>query len=144
MEKPPFTVSLLDDDPSILKAMARLFRSVGWPVAAFEDPLAFLDHATAQHPPVAVIDMSMPVMTGHEVQALLQKFSPATEVIFLTSRDDSSTRERALAAGAFAFLLKPADEDELLSVVKSAAMRKRSGPNTPPTAIPDLSRAISE
>jgi len=124
MHEPPFTVSLLDDDPSVLKAMTRLFRSVGWMVAAFEDPSAFLEHAASHPLPVAIIDMCMPVMNGLEVQTHLRKLSPGTEVIFLTSRDDSSTRERALTAGAFAFLLKPADDEELLSVIESAAMRK--------------------
>src|SRR4051812_47479861 len=125
MDQPAFSASLLDDDPSILKALSRLLRSAGWAVAAFEDPPAFLEHAASQQLPVAVIDVCMPQMNGLEVQTHLRKVSPATEVVFLTSLDDATTREKALAGGAFAFLLKPTDEDELLAVISSAAMRKR-------------------
>lgn len=116
-------LSLLDDDPSVLRAMGRLLRSAGWPVNAFEDPTKFLEHASAQQPPVVVIDVSMPSMDGLEVQTRLRKISPGTTVVFLTSRNDSSTRERALQGGAFAYLIKPADEDELLAVIRSAASR---------------------
>ena len=51
---------LLDDDPSILKALTRLLRSAGWAVAAFADPAGFLEHAASQPLPVAVIDMCRP------------------------------------------------------------------------------------
>src|SRR5947209_1667316 len=104
MNQQPATVSLLDDDASVLKALTRLLRSAGCTVIAFEDPLAFLDHAATHPLPVAVLDVCMPLMDGLEVQTRLRNLSPATEVIFLTSRDDSSARQRALAAGAFAFL----------------------------------------
>jgi FixJ family two-component response regulator len=125
MNEPPLIVSLLDDDPSVLKAVARLLRSAGWAASSFSDPSAFLDHAATQYPPVAVIDVYMPAMNGLEVQGHLQKLSPGTGVVFLTGQDDSSTRERALAAGAVAFLLKPADDDDLLTAIKTAATRRR-------------------
>ncbi len=125
MDKLLPTVSLLDDDPSVLKALTRLLLSVGRPVAAFEDPPAFLEHAASNKPPVAVIDISMPIMNGLEVQTRLRELSPGTEVIFLTSHDDSSTRESARKAGAFAFLPKPADDAELLAVIESAATPNR-------------------
>ena len=65
------TVCLLDDDPSILKATRRLLDSVGWKVEAFSDPIAFLEHAAAHCPDVAVIDILMPDMSGPEVQTRL-------------------------------------------------------------------------
>ncbi len=104
--------------------MTRLLRSAGWMVAAFESPPTFLEHAATHCFPVAVIDICMPVMDGFEVQTQMRKLSPGTQIVFLTSRDDSSTRERALTSGAFAFLLKPANADELLSIIESAARKK--------------------
>ena len=89
-------------------------------VAAFADPASFLHHASSEKPPVAVLDVTMPLMDGLEVQTRLRELSPRTEVVFLTSRDDSATREKALAAGAFAYLLKPAEDEELFSVIRSA------------------------
>src|SRR5688572_13667748 len=107
MDKPPLTVLLLDDDPSVLRALGRLLRSAGIVVSAFEDPIAFLERAASKQFPVAVIDVSMPVMDGLEVQARLRKSSPSTKVVFLTSRDDPVTRNAAINAGAVAFLIKP-------------------------------------
>jgi len=143
MNQQSVTVSLLDDDPSVLKAMNRLLRSAGWAVKAFEDPLAFLGHAAKQLFPVAVIDVCMPAMNGLEVQTHLRNLSPATRVIFLTSRDDATVREKALAAGAFAFLLKPADDEELLAAIHSAATRSGGARENSAISRQDGSRAKS-
>lgn len=132
MHHPPSFISLLDDDPSVLKAMTRLLCAAGWTVTSFASPDGFLEHAASSRPPAAVIDLCMPVMDGLEVQAELRKISPATRVIFLTSRDDAGIRERALQGGAYAYLLKPADDDELLAVLKSATTREL-GPADVPT-----------
>ena len=60
-------------------------------------------------------------MNGLEVQTRLRDVSAVPTSVFLSSLDDPSARERALAAGAFAFLRQPADEEELLSVIHAAA-----------------------
>jgi len=115
------TVCLLDDDPSILKATRRLLDSVGWKVEAFSDPIAFLEHAAAHCPDVAVIDILMPQMSGLEVQTRLRRVSPATRVIVLTAKDDPSVRRMAMNAGASAFFIKGVESDEFLAGVKAAA-----------------------
>ena len=130
MKPPPFTVALLDDDSAVLKAMTRLFRSAGWDVSAFDDPMLFLDHAITQQPPVAVIDVVMPLMDGLDVQTRLRELSPGTEVVILTSLDDDAARERARAAGAFAYVDKSTDANELFSVIASASVR-RTQPASP-------------
>jgi FixJ family two-component response regulator len=87
-----FTVWLLDDDPSVLKATSRLLASAGWEVESFIDPHAFLRHAEIHHPRVVVIDMGMPRMHGLEVQRRLSGISPSTRVIVLTANDDRIVR----------------------------------------------------
>ena len=116
-------VFLLDDDPSVLKATGRLLSSAGWEVETFTDPYSFLEHAQRHLPPVVVIDIWMPLMNGFEVQARLRSVSPSTQVIVLTSKDDPSVRTRAMAAGAFAFFLKEANDDALLASVASAVRK---------------------
>jgi len=115
------TVCLLDDDPSILKATRRLLDSVGWKVEAFSDPIAFLEHAAAHCPDVAVIDILMPQMSGLEVQTRLRRVSPATRVIVLTSNDDPSARVMAMNAGASGFFVKGVESGEFLAGVTAAA-----------------------
>lgn len=113
-------VCLLDDDPSVLKATGRLLLSAGWNVEQFDDPRAFLDYAEAHRPRVVVMDMWMPRMHGLEVQMRLRELSPATRVIALTAKDDPEIRQRAMAAGAAAFFIKPENEDSLLEGVREA------------------------
>src|SRR5882757_11458501 len=100
------TVYLLDDDSSILKSTSRLLDSAGWKVEAFTDPIAFLEHAAAYCPDVAVIDILMPQMSGLEVQTRLRRVSPSTRVIVLTPKDDPSVRRMEINAGASAFFIK--------------------------------------
>lgn len=112
-------ICLVDDDPSVLKATGRLISSAGWKVELFCDPPAFLRYAEDARPPLVILDIWMPVMSGLEVQAQLRSVSPDTRVIVLTSKDDPSIRSKALAAGASAFFLKPAPDDEFLREIQS-------------------------
>ena len=117
-------VSLLDDDPSVLRATSRLLASAGWEVETFSDPVEFLRHAKSHPPHVVVIDILMPVMGGLEVQARLRQMSPSTRVIVMTSKDDPHVRDQAMEAGASAFFLKPVQDEEFLDGVESAAEPK--------------------
>jgi len=111
----------IDDDTSILKATRRLLDSAGWKVEAFTDPIAFLEHAAAHCPDVAVIDILMPQMSGLEVQTRLRRVSPSTRVIVLTAKDDPSVRRMAINAGASAFFIKGVESCDFLAGVKAAA-----------------------
>ena len=113
-------VCLLDDDPSVLKAVGRLLSSAGWSVKQFSDPDEFLVYAKIHRAAVAVIDVWMPIMSGLEVQSRLRELSPSTRVIIFTGRDDPRVRTSALNAGASAFLTKPFDDEELLTAVRLA------------------------
>jgi FixJ family two-component response regulator len=113
-------ICLLDDDPSVLKAVGRLLSSAGWQAQKFSDPEKFLEYAKIHRAPVAVIDVWMPIMSGLEVQSRLREVSPSTRVIVFTGKDDPLVRSTALNAGASAFLTKPFDEEELLTAVRLA------------------------
>ncbi len=113
-------VCLLDDDPSVLKAVGRLLSSAGWRVKQFSEPDDFLVYAKIHRVPVAVIDVWMPLMNGLEVQSRLSELSPTTRVIIFTGKDDPRVRSTALNAGASAFLTKPFDDDELLTAIRLA------------------------
>ena len=115
-----FIVCLLDDDPSVLKGLGRLFSSVGLHAETFSDPHNFLDYARIHRPAVALVDVCMPQMNGLEVQSQLHKISPSTRVVIFTAKDDPLVRSTALNAGAMAFLTKPFDDEELLTAVRLA------------------------
>ena len=111
---------LLDDDVSMLKALGRLMTSAGLIAEKFSDPLAFLARLKHARCRVAVLDVWMPVMNGLEVQASLRRDSPETRTIFMTGRDDPLVRQTALDRGAFAFLTKPFEDEDLVNVVHEA------------------------
>jgi len=83
---------LLDDDASMLKALGRLLNSAGFTVEKFSNPSDFLSELERQECRVAVLDVWMPDMNGLEVQTCLRRDSPKTRIIFITGRDDPSSR----------------------------------------------------
>jgi FixJ family two-component response regulator len=113
-------VWLVDDDASMLKALGRLLTSAGFKVEKFNDPVAFLATVESERCPVVILDVWMPDMNGLEVQAALSKDSPKTRIIFMSGRDDPLVRQAALDAGAFAFLAKPFDDEDLVQLIQKA------------------------
>ena len=111
---------MLDDDPSVLKGLGRLFSSADLPAETFSDPEEFLRYARTHRPAVAIVDVCMPQISGLEVQSQLREISPSTRVIVFTGNDDPLVRSAALNAGALAFLTKPFDDEELLTSVRLA------------------------
>ena len=98
--------------------MTRLLSSAGWNVKQFSDPEQFLEYARTHRPPVAVIDVWMPIMSGLEVQSRLSQISPSTRVIIFTGKEDPLVRSTALNGGASAFFNKPFDDEEFLTAVR--------------------------
>jgi FixJ family two-component response regulator len=115
-----FVICLLDDDLSVLKGLNRLLSSADLPAETFDDPDKFLRYAGTHRPPVALVDVCMPQMSGLEVQSRLRTISPSTRVIIFTGKDDPLVRSTALNAGATAVPTKPFDDEELLTAVRLA------------------------
>jgi len=112
---------LLDDDASMLKALARLLAAAGFAVQKFSHPADFLSMFDQEKCRVAVVDVWMPDMNGLEVQACLRRDSPETRIIFISGRDDPAVRRTALEGGAFGFLSKPFDDEVFLQLIRKAA-----------------------
>lgn len=115
-------ICLLDDDPSVLKGLGRLFSSVDLHAEKFSDPEEFLLYARTHRPAVALLDVFMPLMNGLKVQSQLRKISPSTRVIMFTGKVtyNALVRSAALNGGASAFFSKPFDDEELLTAVRLA------------------------
>lgn len=113
-------ICLLDDEPSVLKALGRLLASEGLHAETFSDPVRFLEHARRHPVRLAVIDVRMPEMTGFEVLAELRAGSPNARVIMMTGENDPAHRSATMTAGASAFFLKPFDDEKFLQAVREA------------------------
>ncbi len=113
-------VCLVDDDVSVRKSLSRLLESADFEVHAFSDPESFLKHLATNSVPLAILDIWMERMTGMELLAHLCARSPQTRTIFITGQDDHAAQATVMQAGAFAFLIKPFDDEELLTAVRRA------------------------
>jgi FixJ family two-component response regulator len=114
------TICVVDDDPSILKALERLLLSVGCCARFFREPLGFLKHATSNPVRVVLIDIWIPGMSGLELQKKLRSVSPETRVIIVTADDEESVRSAAMQNGATAFFAKPFESDIFLDAIRQA------------------------
>jgi FixJ family two-component response regulator len=115
-----FTIFLVDDDESVLKAIARLLRVRGYRVQSFASPSAFLSNHDASIPGCAILDVAMPDLDGLALQQALSASDSCRPVIFLTGRGDIPTTVRAMRAGAIDFLTKPVNDADLLTAVAQA------------------------
>jgi FixJ family two-component response regulator len=114
-------ISVVDDDPSVRKALRRLLQSAGYSVEAFASGPEFLASDSPGRIACLVLDIRLDGMTGFELQERLVADRTAVPVIFITAHDDVRTRERVQKAGAAAYLAKPFEAAALLAAVESAA-----------------------
>ncbi len=111
-------VYLVDDEPGMLKALARLLGGEGFPVKSFDSAKTFLAEPTPHG--CVILDVAMPEMNGLEVLRLLRAKGSHLPVIFLTGHGDIPMSVRAIKSGAVDFLTKPVQSDDLIRAVNSA------------------------
>lgn len=110
---------MVDDDPSVLKALGRLLNSAGIAARTFSGGKAFLAYAASNAVPVAVLDICMPEMSGLEVRSRLRERSPQSRIIMITGREDLNGQLSEIKASVEAFFTKPFDDTEFLATVQT-------------------------
>jgi FixJ family two-component response regulator len=123
------TVDLVDDDPSVLRALSRMLRAYGLQVRTFSSGAEFLSALDGSAlPDCVVLDMQMPGMTGLDVQAKLNALGLGLPIIFITAHEDRQTKEAALGNGAAAFFYKPVSAEVLCGTISTIVKPRRSSP----------------
>lgn len=110
-------VFVVDDDPTIRRALERLLRSAGHVVEMFDSAEAFLERSPRPTSGTLILDVRMPGMGGVELQRQLVHEGFQPRILFLSSVDDPRTRNAALANGAHAWFSKPLDTEALLAAI---------------------------
>jgi FixJ family two-component response regulator len=123
MSEPPGLIAIVDDDPSLRRSLRNLLGSVGFRVAAFASAEEFLRSVAGETIGCLVLDLRLDGMSGLELLKHLADTGPRIPVVILTAHGDEQARERALQAGARAFLRKPVHGDVLLDAVRQALRR---------------------
>jgi FixJ family two-component response regulator len=133
MPKTTPLIAVVDDDPSVRRALERLVRSFGLRAATFHSGEGLLRAlASTQTFGCAVMDVQMPGMNGLEVQRRLNLEGITLPLVFITAHEEEGVAERAMAAGAVGFLQKPFTDQSLIEQIRSALQRRwGTGNGTP-------------
>ena len=113
-------IFVIDDEAAMGENIQRMLRSPETAVLAFEDPVKGLEAALAKPPDLLLLDMRMPGMSGEEVFSRLHAAHPALRIVFLTAFGSVEGAVVAMRKGAFDYLEKPFEREDLLLVVKRA------------------------
>src|ERR1700730_1316156 len=115
-------ILVVDDNPTIRKGLSVRLRANGYEVLFAEDAISATATLVKEKPDLVILDLGLPCGDGFVVMERLQKSDSLAHipVIVLTGRELASNRDRALQAGAAAFLQKPAEDGALLFAIHNA------------------------
>ncbi len=134
MSKPQSRILLVDDEPNLRKVLGALLRQQGYEVHAEVDGAAALARVRASPPKtfdVVITDLRMPNLDGIGLLKALALHEPNLPVILLTAHGTVDSAVEAVKLGAFDYLEKPFDRDQIHQVIeKASATRERSGPSS--------------
>ena len=119
-------VFVVDDDPSMRKALANLFRSVGLRAEVFGSARELLESELPDVASCLVLDIRLPGPSGLDFQAELAKADIQIPIIFMTGHGDIPMTVKAMKAGAIDFLTKPFRDQDILDAVATAIERDRT------------------
>ena len=120
------SVTVVDDDFLVLRALDRLLRAAGFAVQTFSSAQDFLRHRGETPSGCVVMDLSMPGFSGLELQQALTDAADSRPVVFISGHGSVPSSVEAMKAGAVDFLTKPVDEHKLLAAVRMAVDKERT------------------
>jgi FixJ family two-component response regulator len=126
------TVYVVDDDDSVLRSLSRLLNTSGFQVQTFSCAETFLKNLSADSQGCVLLDITMPRMSGLQVQVALKERGIKLPVIAISARESHQVRETARELGAQFFLHKPVDDQALLDAI--AWVTQRAAGSAGPTA----------
>lgn len=124
------TVLIVDDDPSVLRSLTRMFQLEGYAVEGFAHPRQLLERGPGQRPGCVVMDLRMPELNGLELQEELRRVGWKQPIVFISGHGDVPAAVKAIKAGAVDFLPKPFSTEELLAAVERALAQDRAARST--------------
>jgi FixJ family two-component response regulator len=125
MTDPAAVVFVVDDDESIRESLELLIRSEGWSPEIFASAPEFLASPRPSVPSCLVLDVSMPGLSGLQLQKRVANDRADMPIIFITGYGDIPMTVEAMKAGAVEFLTKPFTDEALLAAIRQAIERSR-------------------
>lgn len=118
-------VYIVDDDPSVCRALALLLESHGFKAKTFTRSADFLAHAHPKVPSCLLLDFQLPDINGLALQKAIAERRLPISIVFITGHGDIPMSVKAMKAGAIDFLPKPFTDEKLLAAVRQAIARNK-------------------
>ena len=118
-------VFVVDDDVSVRESLELLIRYEGWQAEIFASADEFLSRPRPSVPSCLILDLSLPGLSGLDLQKRIARDRTDMPIIFITGHGDIPSTVQAMKAGAVEFLTKPFTDDALLSAIRQALERSR-------------------
>jgi FixJ family two-component response regulator len=118
-------VFVVDDDPSVREALESMILQAGWLAKVFATAHEFLEQPRAMVPSCLVLDVTLPGLSGLELQSLIAGDRIDLPIIFITGHADVPMTVKAMKAGAVEFFTKPIPEEVLLGAIGVAVAQSR-------------------
>ncbi len=125
-------VGIVDDDESVRMAIRSLLRSLGFKVETFGSAEDLLGSARLDDIACLIVDLSLPGMSGVDLQRQLLAAKRELPMVFISAHDDPVAQQQALTAGALAFLRKPFSEKALIDAIRSGLSHAEGGSRSKP------------
>lgn len=116
---------IVDDEQELLDSLSRVLDRRGFEVETAADGFRALEILQERQIDVAILDIKMPGIDGIELQERMRSLRPGIEIVFLTGHPSQDTAFRSMKGGAFDYLTKPPDIEELTAFVHGAFERRR-------------------
>jgi len=123
----PLLVSVVDDDESIREALPDLLKELGYSVQAFSSAEEFLASDCVGSTKCLILDLSMPGMSGPDLQRELVLRRQQIPIVYITAHGDEATRCRLVEQGAAECLFKPFSDMELRNALNAALRANGAG-----------------
>jgi FixJ family two-component response regulator len=114
-------VFVVDDDPGMLRSVARLLRQFGYASVLFSSAEAFAKHNDFGNAACVVLDINLGDVSGIDLRHRLKATNASVPVIYMTGNDQPAVREAALQSGCLAYLTKPFSTQSLMEPLKKAS-----------------------
>jgi FixJ family two-component response regulator len=120
MPKIGIRVAVVDDDAAVRKALARLLCACAFDIKTYGSAREFIKAGLEDLPACLVLDLHMPDISGLDLQRQLRSAGINIPTVIVTAHNDPGLRERCQSVGASAFLLKPLNQETLVSAINAA------------------------
>jgi len=119
------SIVVIDDEPNMCAALRKLLGFEGYAVETFTEPERGLDHIRKIHPDIVLVDLMMPTLNGMDVLRAVRNHDSSIVVIMITAHGTIDNAIQAVKEGAFHYITKPFNTNELLLTIRKALDHRR-------------------